>query len=137
VPQNLPFYTGNINYHFDIETAESCTLRVPYYRGGLVQVFCDGEDMGRIAFSPYMMKLRDLTPGKHRITLKLYGVRQNGFAQLHHTPGVFFYQSPNSWRSAGDLWCYEYQFKPMGILRSPELFGVDGGCAAEHITDRS
>jgi len=135
--QGLPFYTGNLNYHFDVEMRNSLGIRVPRYRGGLVKVYVDGEDYGNIAFSPYRKDLTGLTPGKHRITLKLYGVRQNGFAQLHHTPGVFFYQSPNSWRSAGDLWCYEYQFKPMGILRSPELFGVDGGCAAEHITDRS
>ena len=77
------------------------------------------------------------SPGRHEICLKLYGVRQNGFAQLHHTPGVYFYQSPNSWRSAGDLWCYEYQFKPMGILKSPLLYGLEGGSDADHITDRS
>ncbi|MBQ4552157.1 MAG: hypothetical protein IJA59_04325 [Clostridia bacterium] len=122
VSQNLPFYTGNINYHFDVDTADALTLRVPHYRGGLIQVFCDGKDMGRIAFSPYMMTLSDLTPGKHRITLKLYGVRQNGFAQLHHTLGLYFYQDPDSWRSKNDLWSYEYQFKPFGILKSPEIY---------------
>lgn len=135
VTQNLPFYTGNINYHFEVETQGELTLRVPHYRGGLVKVFCDGEDVGNIAFSPYTKKLHNLVPGKHRITLKLYGVRQNGFAQLHHTPGIYFYQSPNSWRSAGDYWTYEYQFKPMGILKSPELYGAQGGRSAGHMTD--
>ena len=122
VPQQLPFYTGSINYHFDVETTDALTLRVPHYRGGLVKVFVDGQENGRIAFSPYTLTVQNLTPGKHRITLKLYGVRQNGFAQLHHTPGIYFYQSPDSWRSTGDLWTYEYQFKPMGVLKSPEIY---------------
>lgn len=136
VPQGLPFYTGNVNYHFDVETVGKLRVRIPSYRGGLVKVFVDGEDRGNIAFSPYDLSMNDLAPGKHHIMLKLYGVRQNGFAQLHHTPGIYFYQSPNSWRSAGDMWCYEYQFKPMGILKSPELFGLPDGRASEHFTDQ-
>ena len=63
-----------------------------------------------------------LAPGKHKVGLKLYGTRQNGFAQVHHTPGVYFYQSPNSWREGGAMWMYEYQFKPAGILKSPQIF---------------
>ena len=137
VPQGLPFYTGNVNYHFKVDVKDSLAIRVPRYRGGLVKVMIDGIDKGNIAFSPYVMKLDDIEKGEHDVVLKLYGVRQNGFAQLHHTPGVYFYQSPNSWRSAGDLWSYEYQFKPMGILKSPEIFGTSGGRKAEHITDRS
>ena len=62
--------------------------------------------------------------GEHDLSIRLYGTRQNGFAQLHHTQGVYFYQSPNSWRSDGDLWTYEYQFKKAGILKSPELSGA-------------
>lgn len=137
VPQGLPFYTGNVNYHFDVDVQGELVIRVPHYRGGLVKVLVDGEDAGNIAFSPYALSLPQLSPGRHRITLKLYGTRQNGFAQLHHTQGIYFYQSPNSWRSAGDLWTYEYQFKPMGILKSPEIFGADGSRTAQHLTDRS
>ncbi len=122
VSQGLPFYTGNVNYHFEISSDASCTIRVPAWRGGLVKVFVDGQDIGNIAFSPYELTLKDLTPGRHEIVLKLYGTRQNGFAQLHHIPGIYFYQSPDSWRSVGDRWTYEYQFKPMGILKSPEIY---------------
>jgi len=122
VPQGLPFYTGNMLYHLNIRTEGTFTLRIPRYRGGLTKVFLDGKEMGSIAFSPYTLKI-DCEPGDHELTIRLYGTRQNGFAQLHHTPGVYFYQSPNSWRSAGDLWCYEYQFKQAGILTSPEVYG--------------
>ena len=123
VPQGLPFYTGNLQYHLeDVETdGGSLTVRVPHYRGALVSVLVDGIDRGPAAFSPYALTVSGLEKGKHRVTLRLYGWRQNGFAQLHHTPGVWFYQSPDSWRSRGDLWRYEYSFKPMGILKAPEI----------------
>ena len=83
----------------------------------------DGRDAGYIAFSPYALKI-EAQPGEHTVELRLYGTRQNGFGQLHHTQGIYFYQSPNSWRSAGDQWSYEYRFKPMGILKSPELYNA-------------
>lgn len=144
--QGLPFYTGNLLYHFHVRTNGGFILRVPRYRGGLVKVFVDGNDVGNIAFSPYRIHV-PCEAGEHNVDVRLYGTRQNGFAQLHHTPGVYFYQSPNSWRSAGDLWCYEYQFKPAGILTSPEIYGAtfvtaDGKSRVtagyqEHMTDRS
>jgi len=144
--QGLPFYTGNLLYRFRVRSEGDFTVRVPRYRGGLIKVFVDGEDRGNIAFSPYMLKIK-AEPGEHEVAIRLYGTRQNGFAQLHHTPGIYFYQSPNSWRSAGDLWCYEYQLKPAGILKSPEIYGAavlqdQGGMRRaakiqEHMTDLS
>ena len=147
VPQGLPFYTGNIRYHLNVRTIGGLTIRVPRYRGGLIKVFVDGKERGNIIYSPYVLNLPDVADGDHHVELLLYGTRYNGFAQLHHTPGVYFYQSPNSWRSAGDLWCYEYQFKNAGILRSPEVYNngafirADGTLRIKqfnaHITDNS
>lgn len=144
--QGLPFYTGNLTYRTKVRSQGDFTVRVPQYRGGLVKILVDGIDCGNIAFSPYTLRVR-CTPGEHRLEWRLYGTRQNGFAQLHHTQGVYFYQSPNSWRSAGDLWSYEYRLKPAGILKSPEIAGAvfldESGnarrrsAAATHFTDRS
>lgn len=144
--QGLPFYTGNLKYCFRVRSEGAFTVRVPSYRGGLVKVFVDDADAGNIAFSPYALTV-NAEPGEHEVQLRLYGTRQNGFAQLHHTPGVYFYQSPNSWRSAGDLWRYEYQLKPAGLLKSPEVYGAvviredgsvrTGSAAQEHMTDLS
>ena len=67
------------------------------------------------------MTVTDLQPGVHHVTLRLFGNRQNGFGQLHHTQGIYFYQSADSWRSTGDRWRYEYQMKPLGILKGPEI----------------
>jgi len=144
--QGLPFYTGNLKYYFRVRSEGAFTVRVPRYRGGLVKVFVDGEDAGNIAFSPYTLTV-NAEAGEHDVAIRLYGTRQNGFAQLHHTPGVYFYQSPNSWRSAGDLWCYEYQLKAAGVLKTPEIYGAKviaadgsvrtGSAAQEHMTDLS
>jgi hypothetical protein len=106
----------------DVEAEGSVILRAPVYRGALIEVSVDGENRGQIIYSPYTIELAGLTKGRHRISLTLYGTLQNGFAQLHHSQSVYYYQSPDSWRSTGDLWLYEYQFKPVGILKSPEIY---------------
>ena len=123
VSQGLPFYTGNITYELAVNVGEEGTLsvRAEQYRGALIEVFLDGKAMGNIIFSPYTIQLTGIEPGEHRLGLKLYGTRQNGFAQLHHTLGLYFYQSPDSWYSKDSLWTYEYQLKPAGILKSPEI----------------
>ncbi len=123
VPQALPFYTGNLTYKFRILADGDFTLRVSRYKGALIKVYLDDQAVGKIAFSPYKIKIPALR-GIHEVKIKLFQTRINGFGQLHHTPGVYFYQSPNSWRSADDLWTYEYQLKPAGILKSPELYGA-------------
>jgi hypothetical protein len=124
VHQGLPFYTGNITYEFDVDVKDDgkLAIRAEQYRGALIDVCIDGEMCGNIIFSPYTFEKDGLAVGKHKVGLKLYGTRQNGFGQLHHTQGVYFYQSPNSWREGGSLWTYEYQFKPAGILKSPQIF---------------
>ena len=123
VPQGLPFYTGNMVYQMKVRTEGEFCVRIPQYRGGLCEVMLDGKTVGEIVYSPYRLTI-PASAGEHDLSIRLYGTRQNGFAQLHHTQGVYFYQSPNSWRSDGDLWTYEYQFKKAGILKSPELYSA-------------
>ena len=121
--QGLPFYTGNLVYHMKIRAEGDFHVRIPQYRGSLCEVMLDGKPAGEVVYSPYNLKI-SASAGDHDLSIRLYGTRQNGFAQLHHTQGIYFYQSPNSWRSDGDLWTYEYQFKKAGILKSPELYGA-------------
>jgi len=120
--QGLPFYTGCVTYHFPVTVKNGAlTLRVPHYRGALMEVSIDGAYAGPIVFAPYTLTKTDLADGEHQVELKLIGTRQNGFAQLHHTQGIYFYQSPRSWRTEGDKWTYEYQFKKAGVLRAPDI----------------
>lgn len=125
VPQGLPFYTGNLTYHLKAVFGRGAVLRVPCYRGALIRVFVDGKEAGPIIYSPYTLALPDVPKTEHQIDILLYNTRQNGFGQLHHTQCGYYYQDPNSWRTEGDDWSYEYQFFPDGILRTPELYRPD------------
>lgn len=127
VPQGLPFYTGNLIYRMEIEVPEDSpqvTVRVPAYRGALLEVLLDGNSRGEIIYSPYLLKLGKVTPGRHLLELRFYNTRYNGFGQLHHPQGTWYYQSPNSYRSMGDAWTYEYRFREAGILTSPIITGA-------------
>jgi hypothetical protein len=123
--QGLPFYGGNIVYHLEAETAsEELTIAASCYRGHLLGVSVDGVDQGRIAFSPYRLTVRGLMPGTHRIDLRWFGNRINTFGQLHCvTREEGFWWGPNSWRTLGEEWSYEYRFWRQGILKSPEISG--------------
>jgi hypothetical protein len=123
--QGLPFYGGNVTYHLEAECpGEGAEIAVSCYRGHLLRVKADGVDQGIIAYSPYRLALRGLIgSGPHRIDLEYFGSRINTFGQLHavdRLPGHWW--GPNSWRSVGDAWTYEYHFWPQGVLKSPELF---------------
>ena len=121
--QGLPFYGGNLTYHLDIKSgAAGLLLRVPHYRGAMMEVSVDGKPAGRIVYSPYTLELPALPPGKHKVDIRLYGTRYNTFAQLHNADSSLTWFGPNSWRTLGDAWTYEYRFKPFGILKSPELY---------------
>ncbi|MCI8387713.1 MAG: hypothetical protein HFE63_04530 [Clostridiales bacterium] len=118
--QNLPFYTGNIEYTEEIETPD-CELiaKVSEYRGALVKVSLDGKDVGQIAFDPYRLNLGKVKAGKHTITFKLFGTRFNAFGALHNANVKERWAGPGIWRTGGEKWCYEYRLRDMGILASP------------------
>lgn len=124
--QGLPFYGGNLVYHLQVDTyALAMTLRVSQYRGALLDVALDGAAAGRIVYSPYALRLPDTLPGKHRLDIRLYGNRYNTFGQLHNADATMEWFGPNSWRTIGDAFTYEYRLKPAGILKSPELYILD------------
>jgi len=126
VSQGYPFYTGNFTYRFEIQAEGRLHIRIPKFRAALLKVHVDGKEAGRIAFAPYILDTEALPAGKHVIEITAYGMRQNGFGQVHHEQGVYFYQNPNSWRSDGDLWIDEYQLHPLGVLKAPEIGVIEG-----------
>ena len=125
--QGLPFYGGNISYHFEAESVNgSFAISASCYRGMMLRVRVDGEDKGVIAFSPYRVTVTGLKDGLHQIDLVFYGCRINTFGQLHcniRDPGYWW--GADSWRSAGSAWTYEYKFWTQGILKSPEIRSVE------------
>jgi len=120
--QGLPFYGGNLIYHLEADIpADKFTLRASQYRGHLLKVKVDGKDYGPLVYSPYEMEI-PAGKGRHKIDLVYFGSRINTFGQLHCVErNPRFWWGPNSWRTAGANWSYEYQFWPQGVLKSPEI----------------
>ncbi|MDR2094533.1 MAG: hypothetical protein LBP76_03325 [Treponema sp.] len=124
--QGLPFYGGNLSYHLEAESrGGEMTITVSSYRGHLLSVSVDGRDQGIIAYSPYRLAVRGLADGLHRVDIVYYGSRINTFGQLHaNVRDEGHWWGPNSWRSTGPAWTYEYRLWPQGVLKSPEIVSL-------------
>lgn len=121
--QGLPFYSGNITYNcsFTLDKAQRTALEIPQYSGSLLKILIDGREMGIMAFAPNRIECGVLAAGCHHVQMVLYGNRLNTFGQLHLSNREYTYFGADSWRTSGTDWAYEYQLKPMGILRKPVL----------------
>lgn len=120
--QGLPFYGGNLTYHLEAETVGGeLALQVSAYRGHLLEVSVDGNPAEPLIYSPYSLKLTGLPDGKHRVDLHYYGSRINTFGQLHCFTRQHWWWGPESWRTTGAEWSYEYRLWPQGVLKSPEV----------------
>ncbi len=119
--QKLPFYAANVNYTFDVELEKDGAVEIEAscYRGSLISVQVDGVKKGRIVLPPYKLLVDSLKAGKHKVTLTLYGNRNNSFAPLHNANSGNTWIGPDAWRTEGVEWSYEYNLKPLGILKSP------------------
>lgn len=127
VPQGLPFYGGNITYKLTVEGdgRRDLIIQAPYYRGGLIGVTVDGKPVGHIVFDPYTITIKALPKGNHEIGLVLYGNRFNAFGHLHNCDRNLSWVGPEAWRTSGYTWSYEYNFKQLGIMKSPSIAFAD------------
>ena len=119
--QGLPFYGGNLTYQVPITVDKPCSLKIEatQFRCPVIKVALDGEDKGRIAFSPYSLTIDEVKPGEHLLSITSFGNRANTFGGLHNCDHTATWGGPNYWRTTGAAWAYEYQLKPSGILISP------------------
>ncbi len=122
--QGLPFYGGNITYHLPFKSQETNDgfVEINAYRGQMLSLSLDDNELGNIVFSPYRLELPRLKPGEHRLDVTFYGNRINPFGQLHFNNHATNWWGPDSWRPSGQDFSYEYQFWPQGIIKSPEIF---------------
>lgn len=120
--QGMPFYGGNITYSAKINVPENCSLDVNIgrYAGALTKVLLDGKEAAKIVFAPYNAEIKNVSKGEHTIEFVLFGNRYNTFGALHNCGSSLWY-GPSYWYSKGNLWCYEYNTKPAGILKSPVI----------------
>lgn len=120
--QGLPFYAGNITYKMKVRTTkEKLVIQLPQYRGALVSVSLDGQEVGKIVFAPYTLTLENIRPGEHEIELKVFGNRVNAFGAVHNCDEAARWFGPDGWRSTGERWSYGYTLKEIGILTSPSI----------------
>ncbi len=125
VGQGLAFYGANIIYEAEVELPSEGEIEIvaTHYRGAVIGVKIDGIDVGRIAFQPFSIRSGLLSAGKHKITYTLFGTRYNTLTALHNLNAdkKRMYIGPIYWRSEDEAWAYEYQTRPMGILKTPVL----------------
>jgi len=120
VHQGLPFYSGKLSYHFEVETSGGeLAVTVPRYRAATLRITV-GKQSVPVAFSPYTARFA-LPAGTHRVTLDAYIPRTNGFGPLHNCDETCAYQNPAAWRTTGDKWSYEYCFTREGLLAAPRF----------------
>ncbi len=120
----LPFYAGNVDYSIRLPEQPIDSIRIPFFKGALVDGLQNGELIGAAAFPPYAIELPTLGIGDE-LTLRVYGNRVNAFGQIHNTDEYrndWIRYGPLGYRSEGKDWAYEYQLKPMGILTAPLCF---------------
>lgn len=119
INQGLAFYGGNITYHLEAESDGALQIEATNYKGTLISVAIDGEEKGKIVYSPYTLLAEGLKAGKHKIDITLFGNRYNAFGPIHLCNDKESWHGPGAWRSNGCCWCYEYVLRPVGILNSP------------------
>ncbi len=123
--QGLPFYGGNISYQCEVTLQDGTyVVEIAKFRSPLLSVKVDGHEAGNIAFSPYRLSLGHLTKGKHTIEITCYGNRINTFGTVHNCDESTTWFGPESWRTTGFAYSYEYQLKRTGILAAPKLYRI-------------
>ncbi len=122
VPQGLPFYGGNLIYHIDLDTGSGrLTAEATHFRGALLSAALDRKEMGKIFIPPYRCEGPEIAEGHHTLDITVFGNRYNTFGQVHLSDSACRIFGPDSWRTTGSRWSYEYQLKPTGLLSAPNI----------------
>jgi len=116
--QGAPFYTGNIDYTFDFvaKTDSEYFIHIPEFNAPIITVCADNKNKEIIAYSPHRTSLGYLKKGTHKITIRLYGNRFNGFGMLHNANRNFKWLGPAAYRTSGEEWTDCYMIRPVGIM---------------------
>lgn len=117
-----PFYGGNVIYEIPFfSTGAEYQISANFFRTPYIGVSLDGKKKEGIAFSPYICRLGYVNRGEHTVAITVYGNRVNTFGPLHNCNALETEGGSSAWRTEGDTWAYEYQLKPMGLLKAPVL----------------
>ena len=121
VNQKLPFYAGNIVYECELNLNEDkeLSLQVPLYEGSCLEIFIDDKAKGLVFLAPYIANLGIVTKGKHKITIRLLGNRENTFGNPHRIADGEY--KKYNWDVSGQHLSFTYRLGQLGILTEPLL----------------
>ena len=129
--QGLPFFGGSVTYHMDISLETSVSrlnIQASKFRAPVIIGELDNRPIGLVAYSPYVLTTGPLEAGIHHLKLTACGNRVNTFGPVHNCNETETWIGPNAWRTEGTSWSYEYQLKPTGILKAPQIWAeIEGG----------
>lgn len=118
--QGLTHYTGNLTYELPfVAPGGRMAVRIPHYRGGLLRLSLDGNDLGPLAYAPNRMDMGNIEAGAHTLFITCFGHRFNGFGAVHNADRSTTCHDPSAWRTTGDAWSEEYRLSEMGVLSTP------------------
>ncbi len=121
--QGLPFYGGNVVYDIPVELEQDGQLSIEatQFRAPLWAAALDDGEYQDQPFAPYQVVL-PAEKGGHTLHLKVYGSRINTFGQVHNCDETMDWFGPDSWRTEGTAWSYEYHLHRTGFLKSPTIY---------------
>ena len=124
--QNLPFYSGNLSYIFEIEKIdikenEKVFLRIIEFFGIGLRILINGKEVGIIAFPPYEIDITDYLNEKNNLIIEVLGHRRNSHGPLHYFEKWPVGTGPYQFVSEGEQWTEEYQIVPCGLMKKPEV----------------
>lgn len=118
-----PAYSGSMGYQgeFVWDYEEECAvLKAPGLRyHGIVKI--DGEEVGKIIFSPYELKLSGLCRGKHKIELIVYNTTANEVC------GTYEIQKERYSKRFAHIADHDRKRLRSGLIESPLIFPVISG----------
>lgn len=122
--QEFGFYGGSIRYQFAVDCPNGrLRVKAGRYRGAMLEVYVDGRLVGDIILPPYVLEVRNLEPGQHKVELRLLGNRYNTLNHFHLADSSRDHASfPYLWRTKDKEWTYEYRLGEFGILEKPEIW---------------
>ncbi|CAK7214591.1 hypothetical protein SEUCBS140593_002233 [Sporothrix eucalyptigena] len=136
--QQLPFYAGNVRYEFaGVAGRNRTAVQVPRFSAPVLRVEVndkpandsssgDKDTVNMVAFPPYILDLGDIPPSSIvTIAITAVGNRNNAFGALHLPNGLTGWYGPDSFRTNGNNWTYEYTLQEMGVLVAPRLLTAD------------
>ncbi len=121
--QGLPFYGGNLTYQipFTLPADGELLIYAPHYRGHLMTFTLDGGEEKQVFLPPCEQQF-PAAAGRHTLCITLFGSRFNQFGPLHLFDTAWRYMGPASWRTEDSRWSDAWQFRPSGVLSTPQIY---------------